>query len=73
VPDVDPLTTDASCYVRVRDADALYADWHAIGVPFDPETGSRLVPPTDTDYGLRELALVDPNGNLLRIGSPGAR
>jgi hypothetical protein len=28
------------------------------------------VPPTDTDYGLRELALVDPSGNLLRVGSP---
>ena len=26
--------------------------------------------PVDTDYGLREFALVDPDGNLLRIGSP---
>ena len=27
------------------------------------------MPPADTDYGLREFALVDPNGNLLRVGS----
>jgi hypothetical protein len=27
------------------------------------------VAPTDTDYGLREFAVVDRSGNLLRIGS----
>jgi catechol 2,3-dioxygenase-like lactoylglutathione lyase family enzyme len=68
-PDVDPLTTDFSCYVHVRDADALYDAWSSIGVPTDPATGSRLMPPWDTEYGLREFALVDPSGNLLRIGS----
>jgi catechol 2,3-dioxygenase-like lactoylglutathione lyase family enzyme len=68
--DVNPLTTDARCYLRVRDADALYAEWSLIGVPSDPTTGSRLQPPVDTEYGLRELALVDPSGNLLRAGSP---
>ena len=68
-PDVDPLTTDASCYVRVVDADALHAEWERLGVPRDPATGSRLVAPVDTDYGLREFALVDPSGNLLRVGS----
>ena len=69
-PNVDPLTTDASCYIRVRDADVLYEEWRRIGVPSDAATGSRLVPPGDTDYGLREFALVDRSGNLLRIGSP---
>ena len=68
-PDVDPLTTAAGCYVRVADADALYREWHAVGVESDPATGSRLVGPTTTDYGMREFALVDPSGNLLRIGS----
>jgi hypothetical protein len=53
----------------VRDADALHAEWDGIGVPADRTTGSRLMPPVDTDYGLREFALVDPNGNLLLIGS----
>ena len=68
-PDVDPLTTAAGCYVRVADADALYREWHAVGVESDPVTGSRLIGPTTTDYGMREFALVDPSGNLLRIGS----
>ena len=68
-PSVDPLTTSAGCYVYVVDADALHAEWDAAGVPTDPATGSRLMPPTDTGYGLREFALVDPSGNLLRVGS----
>jgi catechol 2,3-dioxygenase-like lactoylglutathione lyase family enzyme len=69
-PDVDPLTTAAGCYVYVDDADALYAEWDAIGVPTDRATGSRLQgPPQLADYGLREFALVDPSGNLLRVGS----
>jgi hypothetical protein len=69
-PDVDPLATDASCYIRVRDADSLFDEWQRIGVPGDVATGSRLGAPGDTHYGLREFALVDRSGNLLRIGSP---
>jgi catechol 2,3-dioxygenase-like lactoylglutathione lyase family enzyme len=69
-PTVDPLTTDASCYLRVVDADALHAEWERAGVPRDEATGSRLEPPTDTDYGMREFAVVDPSGNLVRAGSP---
>jgi catechol 2,3-dioxygenase-like lactoylglutathione lyase family enzyme len=65
---VDPLTTAAGCYLRVADADALYTEWEATGVPHDPATGSRLVAPSTTEYGMREFALVDPSGNLLRIG-----
>jgi hypothetical protein len=68
-PDVDPLATDAGCYVRVKDAESLYREWEIIGVRTDPVTGSRLMSPTDTDYGLGEFALVDPSGNLLRVGS----
>ena len=68
-PNVDPLTTDAACYVRVLDADALHREWEGAGITSDPATGSRLVAPVDTDYGIREFALVDKSGNLLRIGS----
>jgi len=33
--------------------------------------GSRLQgPPVETDYGIREFALVDPSGSLIRVGSP---
>jgi catechol 2,3-dioxygenase-like lactoylglutathione lyase family enzyme len=69
-PNVDPLTTAASCYVRVRDADALHHEWESAGVESDAATGSRLVAPTETDYGMREFALVDKSGNLIRVGSP---
>ena len=69
-PDVDPLTTDASCYIRVDDADALHREWLEVGIQSDPATGSRLMPPVDTDYGIREFALVDKSGNIVRVGSP---
>jgi hypothetical protein len=68
--DVDPLTTSSSCYVFVDDADALYDEWERAGVPYDEPTGSRLVAPVDTDYRMREFAVVDRSGNLVRVGSP---
>lgn len=68
-PDVDPLSSAGSCYVYVEDADALYRAWAPLVRP-DPATGSRIVAPRVTDHGMRELAVVDRSGNLLRIGSP---
>jgi catechol 2,3-dioxygenase-like lactoylglutathione lyase family enzyme len=68
-PDTDPLTTSASCYVFVPDADALHEEWKQVGVPHDGATGSRLGAPMDTDYRMREFALVDRSGNLIRVGS----
>jgi catechol 2,3-dioxygenase-like lactoylglutathione lyase family enzyme len=70
IPEVDPLATASSCYLYVDDADALHALWARAGIVADPATGSRLVPPTYTDYGMREFAVVDPSGNLVRVGSP---
>jgi catechol 2,3-dioxygenase-like lactoylglutathione lyase family enzyme len=67
-PDVDPLTTSVSCYCFVDDAQCLYEEWVALVVP-DRATGCRVVAPEDRDYGLREFALVDPSGNLVRVGS----
>lgn len=66
---LDPLTTSSMCYLYVGDAEALYKQWRAHVVP-DPATGHRITPPTRTDFGLVEFALVDPDGNLLRVGSP---
>ena len=70
MPEVDPLTTSAGCYLRVEDADAVHDEWDATGVPTEAETGSRLMAPRDTEWGMREFALVDRSGNLLRVGSP---
>lgn len=68
-PELDPFTTAASCYAFVDDAQALHDEWAAIVVN-DPLTGSRLMPPMLTEYGMTEFALVDPSGNLIRVGSP---
>jgi catechol 2,3-dioxygenase-like lactoylglutathione lyase family enzyme len=67
-PDHDPATSDHGCYLYVPDADALFAEYSALGLP------AAGIPrlhgaPGDTDYGLREFAVVDLDGNLLRIGS----
>jgi catechol 2,3-dioxygenase-like lactoylglutathione lyase family enzyme len=71
MPEVDPLTTSAGCYVYVDDADAVYEEWAEVVEP-DAATGSRIVPPGTTDYGMREFAVVDRSGNLLRVGCPQA-
>ena len=63
-PGLDPKTNTSACYVYVDDADAVYAQWRTADV------AGRLDPPRDTPYGLREMAHIDPDGNLLRIGSP---
>ena len=57
-------------YVHVGDADDLYQEWNDIGIRRDAATDSRLQAPVDTDYRMVEFALVDPSGNLLRVGSP---
>lgn len=64
VVDLEPLANTSAVYLFVDDADALYATWRRSGV------GGRLLPPVDTGYGLREGSHVDPDGNLLRFGSP---
>jgi hypothetical protein len=48
----------------VGDADALHAEW----VP--ARAGGQLEPLSDIDYGLREGRYVDPDGNVIRYGSP---
>ncbi len=64
VDTVDPKTTLVSVYLYVGDADALHAEWSGCGAE------GRFHEPTDTEYGLREGAYVDPDGNLVRYGSP---
>lgn len=62
-PNHDPRTTAGCAYLRVDDADAVWQRWSAV-------SGGRDVEPVDTDYGIREGAHIDPDGNLLRYGSP---
>ena len=68
-PSVDPLSTSSMCYLYVDDARSVFDEWVDLVEP-DPPTGSRIVAPVRTDYGMCEFAVVDRSGNLLRIGSP---
>lgn len=63
VSGVDPKENLSALYLYVSDADALHAKWQSANLK------GRLVSPTDTEYGLREGAHIDPDGNLIRFGS----
>ncbi|MDY0910569.1 VOC family protein [Microbacterium sp. CFBP9034] len=67
-PSVGPLRTAGSAYVFVDDADGLFHAWSA-AVVADDSTASRVTDLMDTDYGMREFAVVDSSGNLIRVGS----
>ena len=51
-----------SAYLFVDDADALAEAWRA--------AGAEVHMPEDTEWGQHEGAHVDPDGNVLRFGSP---
>ena len=62
-PDHDPSRTATWVYISVEDADELSAELDASGA------GQGRIP-RDTDYKMRELAHIDPDGNMLLFGSP---
>jgi catechol 2,3-dioxygenase-like lactoylglutathione lyase family enzyme len=65
-PALVPAENETSCYWRVRDADRLYHQFAALDLP--SEGIPRLTQPVDQPWGMREFAIVDPSGNLVRIG-----
>jgi len=52
----------STVYLYVDDADELAEEWRA--------AGAEVHGPEDTEWGQHEAALVDPDGNVLRFGSP---
>jgi catechol 2,3-dioxygenase-like lactoylglutathione lyase family enzyme len=61
-----PAESSAGCYIRVTDVDGFYMScspnqWPSTGIP-------RMDMLQDRPWGLREFAVVDPDGNLIRIG-----
>jgi catechol 2,3-dioxygenase-like lactoylglutathione lyase family enzyme len=62
---VDPLANYAGCYWRVADVEAVHRSAIAAGLPVPSE-------PSDRVWRMREFHLVDPSGNLIRIGQPAA-
>ena len=68
--EISPLENYGQCYWRVKDVDALYDEYRAAGLP-----GSgvpRIDVLEDKHWGMREFAVVDPTGNLIRIGKESA-
>lgn len=61
-----PQASHAGCYLRMRDVQAIARDVAAAGLP--AQGIPRAEPLQDKPWGMREFALVDPDGNLLRIG-----
>jgi catechol 2,3-dioxygenase-like lactoylglutathione lyase family enzyme len=61
VPDLRPEGR-STAYLFVEDADELARTWLAAG-------GDVRVP-EDTEWGQHEGALIDPDGNVIRFGSP---
>jgi len=51
-----------SAYLFVEDADQLAVQWRAEGV--------EVHQPQDTEWGQHEGAVIDPDGNVIRFGSP---
>jgi catechol 2,3-dioxygenase-like lactoylglutathione lyase family enzyme len=60
---VDPARGRTEVFLHVPDADVVAAHLQAAAV-------GRTTAPVDMDYGMREGSHVDPDGNLLRFGSP---
>jgi catechol 2,3-dioxygenase-like lactoylglutathione lyase family enzyme len=58
-PDVHPT---GALYLHVEDADRLAAAWRAVGAAVEG--------PHDQAYGKYEARHIDPDGNLIRFGSP---
>ena len=67
-PEHETARSYAGAYVRLAEVDGLHARFGRAGLP---RSGiPRLVPPEDKPWGMREFVVVDPDGSLLRIGTP---
>ncbi len=65
-PGLDPATNDAGAYARPTELGALDAECRALGLPLTEIP--RYIPAADKPWGMRELAIIDPDGNLIRAG-----
>lgn len=63
-PDHKAEGNGTAAYLHVSDVDAVYAAWSRQGV------GGVTSAVSDTPWGMREGSHTDPDGNLIRFGSP---
>lgn len=66
-PGMDPASTAASCCLRLDDVDEVYAACVAANLPVTHLGWPRVHPPRLEDSGMRIGALIDGDGNLLRL------
>ncbi len=65
-PDLDPYTTAGCAYLRPSNIKDLHEEWSKLGLP---DKGiPRYEALAEKPWGMAELALVDPDGNLIRAG-----
>lgn len=64
--ELEPASSIAGCYIRVQDVAEIHGEFARAGLP---TTGiPRLDRLEEKPWGMREFAMVDPDGNLIRIG-----
>ena len=66
-PDHDAASSEFMTYVRVDDAAELSRQFEAAFIDGPPP--AQFAPAEDKPWGMHELSVVDPDGNLLRIGT----
>lgn len=54
------IAENTSCYIRTKDADALYKEFTGSGL--------KIEEPVVRPWGMKELYVIDPHGNLLKFG-----
>ena len=62
VPEGDPRSIRSTAYIWVDDADEIAQAWRS--------AGADVRMPEDTDWGQHEGVVIDPDGNIIRFGSP---
>jgi hypothetical protein len=62
LPEGDEVAGAGVLYIHCHDATQLAEEWRKAGL--------EVAGPEDEDYGKREGFHVDPDGNLIRFGSP---
>lgn len=65
-PTLSPAESWAGCYLRVADVDAMYLAFAEAALP--RQGIPRMDAVENTPWGMREFAVVDADGNLLRVG-----
>lgn len=65
-PDIVPSESYLACYLRVTHIDELFQEFQTLDLP---TAGiPRISSLEDKPWGMREFHIVDPDGNLLKIG-----